>query len=182
MDKERLRTVLLRILRVLVVLMGLAAILMTVLIMGPSRSMDVRDSNEVEAVASCRAYAAAQNTFVLRQGHAEHAHPYFDLNGGKDAAGQPLLLIETRFAAAGGPDGLPYCGYLFADMDTVAGKPVDWAREFALCAAPAEYGASGMRVFVVSASGTVWGRDLGKSMFVTDFPANPGAEGWELVE
>jgi hypothetical protein len=91
--------------------------------------------------------------------------------------------------AGGGSEG----GYCFADMETIAGKPIDWRRDFALCAVPATYGRTGSRTFVVKTDGRVWARDLGADLylleapllanrdrphFVADFPADPEAEGW----
>ncbi len=67
-------------------------------------------------------------------------------------------------------------------MKTIGGKKINWVDDYALCATPAKYGVTGRRTFIINTSGTVWGKDLGKSEFVKDFPAKPQTQGWEIAE
>jgi len=60
------------------------------------------------------------------------------------------------------------------------GKPIDWQRDYALCATPAKYGDGGKRTFIICSNGTVFCKDLGRSGFVEDYPANPTAKGWTI--
>jgi hypothetical protein len=46
---------------------------------------------------------------------------------------------------------------------------------------PLKYGGRSKRTFIVSTDGVVWHKDLGRSEFVTDFPADPAAEGWHKL-
>ena len=70
----------------------------------------------------------------------------------------------------------------FEDMTTIGGRPIDWEKDFALCATPAVYGQVGYRTFIVMTNGTIFGKDLGGSEFVDDYPADPCAEGWIIAE
>ena len=145
-----------------------------------------RRSLETNAVGSCRAYAEAQIMFHRgdwdNDGELEYATPYTLLNTCTDGIGNPIGCVDSAFATAQGPDGAPKHGYLFQDMETISGKPIDWKNDYALCATPARYGKSGYRTFIVSTDGTVWGKDLGKSRFIKDYPAKPQTQGWVIAE
>jgi hypothetical protein len=141
---------------------------------------------EMLTIGSLRTYCNAQ--IMSRPGDWDtdeiltFAHPYTQLYGKPDRAGQKLPLICAAFAAARGPRGKPYRGYLFKDMKTIYGKPINWAVDYGLCATPAQYGRTGRRTFIVVTDGVVWSKDLGESRFIADFPADPAAEGWENTE
>lgn len=141
---------------------------------------------EFNSVGSMRAYAEAQAMFhserVQGFGVLKYATPYTRLYTCADGSGNPVGIIDTAFAGAQGPNGAPKHGYLFLDMKTIGGKSINWVDDYALCGTPARYGRTGCRTFIVNADGTVWGKDLGESKFLEDFPADPAAEGWVIAE
>ena len=142
---------------------------------------------ESGAAWRCRSYALAQSTYKRTDWDGDwvlvYATPYTKLYSQKDKAGKPIQLISPALAGAQGATGAHLFGYLYQDMETIGGAKIDWADEFALCATPARYGEHRSRsTFIVSSSGTVWYKDLGKSEFVKDYPANPAAEGWRKME
>jgi hypothetical protein len=100
-----------------------------------------------------------------------------------DGNGDPIQLIDQAFADAQGLGGKPKHGYLCRDMQTIAGRPIDWTKDFALCAIPSTYGRTGYHTFIVSTDGVVWRMDRGRGAgFLSDFPADPEARGWTIVE
>ncbi len=133
----------------------------------------------------CREYAEAQIIYRTqdwgKKGRKGYAHPHGLLNTTPDDNGVPLQFIDSAFANAGSPDH-PIQGYYFRDCQTIGGVAIDWDRDFALCALPVTYGQTGRMVYVVKTDGIVWGKDLGKSEFVADFPADPAKSGWQHVE
>ncbi len=141
--------------------------------------------NEIGAVGSCRAYAEAQCMSRSGSGdlpYVDYCHPYTELVTRKGRDGKPMELISRGLAAGRGLQGVPHHGYLFQDLKTIGGKPIDWVDDFGLCATPAKHGVTGRRTFILDTKGTVWGKNLGKSDFVKDFPANPQAAGWRIAE
>ena len=143
-------------------------------------------SLETNAVGNCRAYCSAQVMYHRNDwdndGTLEYASPARLLHDQPDADGQPINLMDQFFAAATVPGGPPKHGYVFQEMQTIGGQPIDWKVDCALCATPAVYGRTGYRTFIISTNGTTFGKDLGRSAFVTDFPADPTAEGWIVAE
>jgi hypothetical protein len=140
-----------------------------------------------------RAYCSAQSMYVRNDWEAlnpgpgtvgvlEYARPFTWLNTQLDGTGVPIQLIDTAFANAYGVNGAPKHGYVFKDMETIAGEKIDWCKDFALCGTPSAYGRTGYQTFIVSTDGTVWALDLGGSCFIADFPANPAAMGWQVAE
>jgi type II secretory pathway pseudopilin PulG len=146
-----------------------------------------RQALETNAMGACRAYATAQAAYHRNDwdgdGKQEYASDLRELCMPKDfdGSGSWCPTIDDAFAAATSPQ-TPKHGYWFKDMATIGGKPINWATDFALCAMPARYGRTGYHVFIVSTNGTVWGKDLGKSEFVADFPADPVKAGWIIAE
>ncbi|MHC4916718.1 MAG: DUF2950 family protein [Planctomycetota bacterium] len=141
---------------------------------------------ETSAVGRLRTYLSAQAIYRREDrdgdGKPEYAKPYPLLRDRNGPGGLPLNLISAEFAAARGPEGRPLDGYRFSDAVRLGGEPVDWSRDCGLCAAPAVYGKTGVRTFIVATDGTVWGKDLGGSEFVKDLPADPAADGWEAAD
>ncbi len=137
------------------------------------------------AISSCRAYAEAQFMYKKndwdQDGKLTYAPTFPLLHTTPDENGVPIQFIDAAFAGAG-PGGAPKHGYLFRDMVSIAGQPIDWEKDCALCATPAVHGRTGYRTFIVKADGTVFGKDFGGSRFVDDFPADPTAEGWIIAE
>ncbi len=146
----------------------------------------VRRQREKRVVGLVRGYCSAQTMFKRndwdQNGILEYAPDYTVLSTQPDAAGTPIDLIDSAFAAARGENGIPRHGYLFLDMQTIAGVAVDWVNDYALCAAPADYGHPFTRTYIVATNGTVFWKDLGRSEFVTDYPANPTLAGWTIAE
>jgi DUF2950 family protein len=141
--------------------------------------------NEIGATGACRAYASAQTMSRSGSGdlpYFDYCHPYTTLVTRKGRNGKPMELISHDLAEARGGQGSPHYGYLFDDLKTIGGKSIDWVEDNGLCATPAKYGVTGQRTFIVSTNGTVYGKDLGKSIFVKDMPANPKAAGWEYAD
>jgi len=151
----------------------------------PSLLAARRSSLETNAVGSCRAYAEAQTIYKRvdwdKDGKFTYATSFPLLNTALDANGDPIQLIDSAFAAADSPNS-PKHGYCFRDMLTIARVPIDWEQDFALCATPAVYGRTGYRTFIVKTDGTTYGKDLGSSEFVDDYPADPAADGWIIAE
>jgi hypothetical protein len=98
-----------------------------------------------------------------------------------DAPEEARKLIDVTFAAAHGPNGAPLNGYLYQEMRTIFGAPINWDGDYALCATPAVYGKTGRKTYLHKTDGDVWEKDLGKSDFVTDFPTNIQGAGWKKV-
>ena len=136
----------------------------------PSLLAARRSTFETSAVASLRAYAAAQ--VMYRKTHPEFAHPYTLLHDPADST-RCYLAKDFSDAVAGG--GKPKQGYYF--NESVA--PADWAADFMLSAAPAVYGKPGHRSFVISADAIVYGFDNGG---VQPAAYTPGVGGWEVAE
>jgi len=144
-----------------------------------------RSSLEANAMGTCRAYAVAQDMYKRHDwdgdGKLEYAHPFALLNATRDGTGPPIQLIDDAFALATSP-ATPKHGYWYRDCQTIGGLPIDWARDFALCATPSIYGRTGWHTFMVSTDGRVWSRDLGRSAYLADFPWHPQRDGWWDIE
>jgi hypothetical protein len=138
-----------------------------------------RRPREVGAVEALRVYVKAQ---------AEYRRGDYDGDGQLEYSDSleelaDLGLIPPEMANARGRGGIPYGGYLFRELKTIAGKPIDWQYDFAISAIPARYGKTGYRTFVVSTNGTIMGPDLGPGTgFVDDYPADPCAAGWIIPD
>jgi hypothetical protein len=170
---------------VAVVAVPLVAIVAAIAI--PSLLAARRGSLETNAVGSCRAYCSAQTMYKRNDwdgdGVLKYATPYPLLSSQLDATGQPIMLLDSAFAAANGLGGMPKHGYRFQDLATIAGASIDWVNDYGLCGLPAVYGRTGYRTVVVSTNGTVFGFDQGPGgSFVTDYPADPAAAAWIVTE
>jgi hypothetical protein len=138
-----------------------------------------RVSNESRVVAALRSYAGAQSAYVQKDWDGDGVRTYArNLRQLGDAG-----LIPEAMAAARGPAGVPYYGYLFLECKTIGKQPIDWKVDYGLCAVPAEYGRSGYRSFIVATNGTVFPKDQGQGgTFERDYPANPVTSGWFSCE
>jgi hypothetical protein len=131
--------------------------------------------------ANLLAYATAQVMYFKTDwngdGKKKYAFPFTNLYVDASAGNKRHRLIDAGFSAATGPTGIPKLGYLFREPKTIGGQPIDWTRDFALCAIPA---ANGHRMtFIVTTDGIVYGKDLGPgTTFLDDIPADPVAAGW----
>jgi hypothetical protein len=145
-------------------------------------------ANELDAIEICRGYVEAQHEYALekRAGSSvnQYAQKLIASPGTQDGLawqnpdgtwGGPVG-IEVAHAIAQGYSGKrtePYHGYFFkilkgqgpaaplGQMDYVV-KGV-MIGGFALVAAPAEYGVTGVQTFIVSQDGVVYQKDLGKA-------------------
>jgi hypothetical protein len=146
--------------------------------------------NDLYSVASMRSYLAAQSIFhrtdhdgdgVLEYcGPSNPESPSFTCLNTTVRDGKPIELISGSFAGATSA-AAPISGYWFVDMKSRAGKPFDAAKEFGLCGVPAEYGRTGRDTLIIGEEGTTYRKDTGGKP-VTDFPADPAAEGWIVCE
>jgi hypothetical protein len=144
-------------------------------------------ANELDAIQVCRGYVEAQHEYALQQRAINDVNQYaqriVSTPGNKDG-----LSWQNPDGSWGGPVGEniaraidegymsssePYHGYLFkilkaqgpaapmGEMNFVVNGVM--IGGFALVAAPAEYGVTGVRTFIVSHDGVVYEKDLGPS-------------------
>jgi hypothetical protein len=145
-------------------------------------------ANELSAIQVALAYVDAQREFVEKEhkadGLLEYARHIVSTEGKHDglywprAAGEPLSPMGQAFANADkSPDGIgkleskPFHGYFFriltAQGKSAAGGELNYLVKdkliggFGLIAYPASYGESGIKSFIVSHDGVVYGKDLG---------------------
>lgn len=142
-------------------------------------------NNELDAIAICKGYVEAQFDYAYRKRQGYEA-PQYAKRIVSSAGKQDGLAWQNRDGTWGGPIGEkiahaieqgynlkaePYHGYFFkvlkgqgpaaplGDMDYVLGGLM--IGGFALVAAPAEYGETGLKTFMVSHTGVVYEKDLG---------------------
>jgi len=142
-------------------------------------------ANELDAIAICRGYVDAQYEFAFRKRDlydvTQYAQRIVSIPGTQDGLawqnpdgtwGGPIGDKIARAIEQGYTSGAePYHGYFFkilkgqgtaaphGEMDYVV-KGV-MIGGFALVAAPAQYGVTGVRTFIVSQDGVVYDRDFG---------------------
>jgi hypothetical protein len=142
-------------------------------------------ANELDAIQICRGYVEAQHDYALQKREGYDVHQYAQRIVSTPGT-QDGLAWQNPDGSWGGPIGEkialaieqgyttgsePYHGYFFkilkgqgaaaplGEMDFVV-KGV-MIGGFALVAAPAEYGVTGVRTFIVSQDGVVYEKDLG---------------------
>jgi len=141
-------------------------------------------ANELDAIAICRGYVEAQHEYALkpRNGYDvnQYAHRIISTPGTQDGLawqngdgrwGGPVGEKAAEAIQKGYHSGDPYHGYFFkvlkgqgpaaplGQMDfVVKGLMIGG---FALAAAPAQYGKTGVKTFIVSHDGVVYEKDLG---------------------
>jgi hypothetical protein len=141
-------------------------------------------ANELDAIAISRGYVEAQHEYALkpREGFDvnQYAQRIISTPGTQDglawqnadgAWDGPVGEKVARAIAQGYSSGEPYHGYFFkvlkgqgpaaplGQMDFVINGAM--IGGFALAAAPAEYGKTGVKTFIVSHDGVVYEKDLG---------------------
>ena len=147
--------------------------------------------NELDAIAICRGYVEVQHDYALeRRGGAsvnQYARRIVSSPGKRDGLawqnpdgtwGGPVGQAIARAIEQGHRDGSePYNGYFFkllekqgpaaplGEMDFVVNGVM--IGGFALVAAPAEWGVSGVKTFIVSHDGVVHEKDLGPKTLET---------------
>jgi hypothetical protein len=141
-------------------------------------------TNELDAITICRGYVEAQQDYALqgreRHGVNQYAQHIISTPGKQDGLawqnpdgtwGGPIGEPIARAIAHGYSKGEPYHGYVFKIL-TGQGPAaplgqLDYVVKgvmiggFALVAAPAEYGVTGVQTFIVSNDGVVYQKDLG---------------------
>jgi hypothetical protein len=149
--------------------------------------------NELSAIATVRAYLAAQDQYasVDRDGDEvrEYAQQlgstpgkrdglYWEVDPGSGEEISPFgpLVADAREYLEGREPGDPYKGYYFkilrAQGDNAPGGRYDYVINgnmiagFALVAYPADYGESGIMTFLVSHHGELYDKDLGEDTFI----------------
>ncbi len=140
--------------------------------------------NELDAIAICRGYVEAQDEYASepREGYNvnQYAQRIVSTLGKQDGLawqnpdgswGGPIGEKAARAIEQGYEGGEPYHGYFFkilkgqgpaaplGEMDYVIQGVM--IGGFALAAAPAEYGETGVKTFIVSNDGVVYQKDLG---------------------
>jgi hypothetical protein len=142
-------------------------------------------SNELDAIEICRGFVTAQNEYALDRreagGPAEYAQRIISTPGKRDG-----LAWRTADGRWEGPIGEriaraieqgytnraePYHGYYFKVLTGQGASAPLGAMDFvvdglmiggfALMAAPAQYGTTGVKTFIVSHGGVVYEKDLG---------------------
>ena len=144
-------------------------------------------ANELDAIAICRGYVDAQHEYALQKREGfdvnQYAQRIISTAGTQDG-----LAWQTADGTWEGPVGAeiaraiqqgydnraePYHGYFFkvlkgqgpaaplGQLDFVVGGAM--IGGFALVAAPAEYGITGVQTFIVSHDGVVYQKDLGRT-------------------
>jgi Protein of unknown function (DUF2950) len=141
-------------------------------------------ANELDAITICRGYVEAQHDYALRgrdrHGVNQYAQQIISTPGKQDGLawqnpdgtwGGPIGEPIARAIAQGYSKGDPYHGYVFkiltgqgpaaplGQLDYVVNGVM--IGGFALVAAPAEYGVTGVQTFIVSNDGVVYQKDLG---------------------
>jgi Protein of unknown function (DUF2950) len=141
-------------------------------------------ANELDAITICRGYVEAQEDYAFRgrerHGVNQYAQQIISTPGKQDGLawqnpdgtwGGPIGEPIARAIAQGYSKGDPYHGYVFkiltgqgpaaplGQLDYVVNGVM--IGGFALVAAPAEYGVTGVQTFIVSNDGVVYQKDLG---------------------
>ena len=148
-------------------------------------------SNELDAIAICSRYVEAQHEYALQKRNGYEVHQYaqriISTPGTQDGLawknadgtwGGPIGEQIAEAIAQGYTDRAePYHGYFFkvlkgqgpaaplGQMDFVVKGAM--IGGFALVAAPAKYGITGVKTFMVSHDGVVYEKDLGPSTLET---------------
>ena len=144
--------------------------------------------NELSTIELCRGYVEAQQKYAMedpaQSGIAVYAERFLSSPGKKDGlywpaeaggAVSPISVQITKAAAEGysrkSEQRVPYHGYYYKILTEQGPHAPGGARDyvekglmlggFALVAWPAEYGASGIKTFIVNQDGIVLEKDLG---------------------
>jgi hypothetical protein len=112
-------------------------------------------------VAAQNEYAAKFGSFAtrLRSAPGKQDGLYWEAKEGEPQSPAGLLLARAEaegYAPGASDQPAPYRGYFFKRLDVK-----DPAKEFAVIAYPAEYGASGIMTFIVNEKGEIYRKNLG---------------------
>ncbi len=141
--------------------------------------------NELDAITVCRGFVEAQYDYAFRRREGYEVHEYAQrvvaTPGKQDGlawqspdgtwSGPVGEHIARAIASGQVSKGEPYHGYYFKVLKrqgpAAPGGAMDYVVEgimiggFALAAAPAEYGKTGFKTFIVNQAGVVYEKDLG---------------------
>jgi hypothetical protein len=147
--------------------------------------------DELNAIAVCRAYVAAQKEYVKKDRTGEgtlqyaqhimsrpgkHDGLYWEVGPGDELSPMGPLIAEARLegypsAQPGTHKPRPYQGYFFhiltAQGEAAPGGKMSYlvdgkmTKGFAMVASPSKYGASGIMTFIVNQDGKVFEKNLG---------------------
>jgi len=147
--------------------------------------------NELDAIAVCRGFVEAQYDYAFRRREGYDVHEYAQrviaTPGKQDGlawqnpdgtwSGPVGEHIAHAIASGEFTKGEPYHGYYFKVLEkqgpAAPGGAMDYVVKgimiggFALAAAPAEYGKTGFKTFMVSQAGLVYEKDLGPGTLQT---------------
>ena len=145
-------------------------------------------SNEIDAIDLLAAYVAAQSQFASedpeQSGVTQYAQRFFSSPHTRDglywpaAEGAPVSPVASLVNEAAqegydvsGDKPIPYHGYRFRILTAQGSRAGGGAKNyvhggmmiggFGLVAWPAEYGASGIKTFIVNQDGVIYEKDLG---------------------
>ena len=168
--------------------------------------------NELEAMANCRAFVAAQVEYARRDRDGdevlEYAQKIRSGEGRKDGlywevdpeSGEelspfgPLLADASAYLQAGKKGKIPYKGYYYKMLTRQGQNPPGGKYDyvingnmiagFGMLAWPADYGSSGIMTFAVSHQGRVYEQDLGDRTLemVAEMNEYNPDKTWVLVE
>jgi hypothetical protein len=144
------------------VLAGVSLFVAITLVIVPFDRSDIVRNREFRAVAALEDYTRAQRIYHKADwdddGLFEYAGELGGLSSVADRSGRLIGLIAKAFAEATSRDSA-WHGYWFVDITADAEGPYDYAKEFGLCAAPAEYGVTGINTFIVNQTDAVYQKD-----------------------
>ena len=127
-------------------------------------------ANESAAIGACKTFAAAEDTY-RRVDYDGNKVPEYATSL-KELAARGLVSSRTAGAEATAPSPTPQAGYYFKVLTAQGSGAPGWAKSYlnqngnmvsgyALLAYPAMYDSSGRNCFLISASGTIYEKDLG---------------------
>lgn len=141
-------------------------------------------SDELNAIAVCRAYVVAQKQYASKDRNGDGRNEFAQKLGStlgqhdglywKEDAAQGVSPFGPLLAEAGSDrkQGDPYRGYYFRILTRQGANAPGGAKDYlvdgrltggyALIAWPAEYGTLGVMTFMVDSSGRVYQKDLGR--------------------
>jgi hypothetical protein len=169
-------------------------------------------NNELETIATCRAYVEAQRAYASRDRDddavLEYAQQIRSSPGRRDGLWWPAEEGSEEEVSPFGPlvaragrnytedraEGDPWMGYYYRILTRQGSNPPAGEYEyvvnghmiggFALLAYPAEYGSTGIMTFVVSHQGVVYEKDLGEDTagIAAEIDAYDPDDTWKAVD
>jgi prepilin-type N-terminal cleavage/methylation domain-containing protein len=155
-------------------------------------------ANETAAIAACRAFITAEETYHRNDWNQDGVLEYARMLSGNNslfettAGAGDVAMIDRAFAQAEGNPGTatPYHGYVFyvQTAEVTGGTLRNYMTHqrlvygYGLSAVPAAYDMSGKNAFQVNQVGVTYQADRGFSAHLVLFSLTTGAETWMPVE